>query len=282
LSRRGAHQSQRPTRLCCCSSSGNKCEAVRHEQQHWGRAHWSVTRFFSFTWHRQHCAAAHTLKAVWSPRRHLGRVCQPKTGRRYTTACVPTQAHRVAALLKPRGMPQHPPQAQPIAQADTHRHVVPGPHFMLGLPRHAGACRLAQTLALNPVPSFQRAACSNLGLGRGAYRWRLASWQGFAASRSINATLALASRRGSAAACGPSQGLRLGLGSLGSRRCRENGGALFLLVEGWYKSKHMRTVHQVLACAVRANHSLKRTRTGMPLQAFISFWALRVLPARAA
>ena len=30
------------------------------------------------------------------------------------------------------------------------------------------------------------------------------------------------------------------------------------------------------------NQSLKRTRTGRPLQAFISFWALRVLPARAA
>ena len=30
------------------------------------------------------------------------------------------------------------------------------------------------------------------------------------------------------------------------------------------------------------NQSLKRTRTGRPLQALISFWALRVLPARAA
>jgi len=30
------------------------------------------------------------------------------------------------------------------------------------------------------------------------------------------------------------------------------------------------------------NPSLKRTRTGMPLQAVISFSALRVLPARAA
>jgi hypothetical protein len=30
------------------------------------------------------------------------------------------------------------------------------------------------------------------------------------------------------------------------------------------------------------NPSFERTRTGMPLQAFISFWALRVLPARAA
>ena len=30
------------------------------------------------------------------------------------------------------------------------------------------------------------------------------------------------------------------------------------------------------------NQSLKRTRAGMPLQALISFWALRVLPARAA
>ena len=30
------------------------------------------------------------------------------------------------------------------------------------------------------------------------------------------------------------------------------------------------------------NPSLKRTRTGMPLQALISFWAFHVLPARAA
>ena len=30
------------------------------------------------------------------------------------------------------------------------------------------------------------------------------------------------------------------------------------------------------------NQSLKRTRTGRPLQAPISFWALRVMPARAA
>ena len=39
-------------------------------------------------------------------------------------------------------------------------------------------------------------------------------------------------------------------------------------------------------CAVQrlalANPSLKRTHTGMPRKAFISFWALRVLPARAA
>ena len=30
------------------------------------------------------------------------------------------------------------------------------------------------------------------------------------------------------------------------------------------------------------NPSLKRTRNGMPLQALISFWALRGLPLRAA
>ena len=31
-----------------------------------------------------------------------------------------------------------------------------------------------------------------------------------------------------------------------------------------------------------ANPSIERTRTGMALQAFISFWALRAMPARAA
>jgi hypothetical protein len=33
---------------------------------------------------------------------------------------------------------------------------------------------------------------------------------------------------------------------------------------------------------VRPNHSLERTHPGMPHMAFISFWAMRVLPARAA
>ncbi|MBE0548326.1 MAG: hypothetical protein IH627_11905 [Rubrivivax sp.] len=32
----------------------------------------------------------------------------------------------------------------------------------------------------------------------------------------------------------------------------------------------------------RANPSLKRTRNGMPRMALISFWAMRVLPLRAA
>ena len=33
---------------------------------------------------------------------------------------------------------------------------------------------------------------------------------------------------------------------------------------------------------VRPNPSIERTRTGIALQALISFWALRALPARAA
>jgi len=39
---------------------------------------------------------------------------------------------------------------------------------------------------------------------------------------------------------------------------------------------------EVVKLRARSNPSLKRTRTGMPLQAVISFSALRVLPARAA
>jgi hypothetical protein len=34
--------------------------------------------------------------------------------------------------------------------------------------------------------------------------------------------------------------------------------------------------------SLQPNPSFERTHTGMPLQALISFWALRVLPARAA
>ena len=45
-----------------------------------------------------------------------------------------------------------------------------------------------------------------------------------------------------------------------------------------------RVVAYRFASAPRAmpNPSIERTRTGMALQAFISFWALRALPARAA
>ena len=46
----------------------------------------------------------------------------------------------------------------------------------------------------------------------------------------------------------------------------------------------MRSERQFLPHSERAtpNPSIERTRTGMALQALISFWALRALPARAA
>jgi hypothetical protein len=51
-------------------------------------------------------------------------------------------------------------------------------------------------------------------------------------------------------------------------------------------SKHLTLPHSSrhlqAQCKHAPNPSFERTPTGMPLQAFISFWALRVLPARAA